>query len=197
MTTKRLLLVAVLFAFSPIQADEQPAQLAAFQPAVGKWVNSERQRESEDAPWETGTSEWEIRFLPGGLVLETPGQIKIGDDEAVSWAQVWGIDPGSGSPYFHVYVSNGTVVTGSFEWSGRTVKMESAATWRDHYEPALRAWVEAGKLDQYYEAPLAQLINAGAVAMRGADVTATWWAEIDNPDDLARAERLLDRAGRV
>ena len=131
MTTKRLLLVAVLFAFSPIQADEQPAQLAAFQPAVGKWVNSERQRESEDAPWETGTSEWAIRFLPGGLVLETPGEIKIGDDEAVSWAQVWGIDPGSGSPYFHVYVSNGTVVTGSFEWSGRTVKMESAATWRD------------------------------------------------------------------
>jgi len=131
MATIRLVPAAVLLAFSPIQADEQPAQLAAFQPAVGKWVNSERQRESEDAPWETGTSEWVIRFLPGGLVMETPGQIRIGENEAVSWAQVWGIDPASGSPYVHAYISTGTVITGSFEWSGSTVKMETAVTWPD------------------------------------------------------------------
>lgn len=69
----------------------------------------------------------------------------------------------------------------------------SAELWRDAYLPALSRWVAAGRLDQYYEAVLAELVDAGEVSLRGADVGHEGWAEIDDRDDLARAETLLER----
>jgi choline kinase len=63
------------------------------------------------------------------------------------------------------------------------------ATWRDSYEPALRRWIQGGRVNDYYEAALAELINRGEVAMRAVDASDMRWAEIDDRDDLARAER--------
>jgi hypothetical protein len=51
----------------------------------------------------------------------------------------------------------------------------------------LAAWINAGRLDDYYEAVLAELINTRAVAMTPADVTPLRWYEIDDVADLARA----------
>lgn len=128
MATRVILLTLVLFGFSAIHADEQPSQLAGFQRAVGKWVNTEKIRESTDAPWEAGESEWVVRFMPGGLVMETPGQIKLGDNPTISWTQVWGIDPTSGTPFTRWFANDGATGIGKFEWSERTVKIEWTPT---------------------------------------------------------------------
>lgn len=66
----------------------------------------------------------------------------------------------------------------------------SEATWRV-YSERLDAWVRAERLDQYYEAVLAELINEGSVTMRGADVGAKGWAEVDDAKDLAHLESSL------
>lgn len=71
----------------------------------------------------------------------------------------------------------------------------SAKLWREAYLPALSRWVAAERLDQYYEAVLAELINAGEVQMRGADVGLSGWAEIDDAADLERAEALISTPG--
>lgn len=63
----------------------------------------------------------------------------------------------------------------------------SEATWQVYAE-RLDAWVKADRLDQYYEAVLAELINEGSVTMHGADVGALGWAEVDDAKDLAELE---------
>jgi len=68
----------------------------------------------------------------------------------------------------------------------------SEATWQV-YREALDRWVQEGKLDQYYEAVLAELINKGAVRMSGVDVGVDGWAEIDDVEDLKRLESALAR----
>ena len=136
MATRKLLLAVVLFGFTTIQADEQPSALAGFQRAIGKWVNTERVRESKDATWETGKSEWEVKFMPGGLVLETPGQMKLGDNPAISWVQVWGIDPSSGKPFSRWFTNDGANGAGTFEWSDGAVKQEWTITNADGSQSA-------------------------------------------------------------
>lgn len=128
MAMRGVLLAFALTGFSAVNADEQPSQLAGFERAVGKWVNSERMRDSRDAPWQSGESEWEVRFLPGGLVLETPGQLKLGDDPAISWVQVWGIDPNTSQPFSRWFTSDGAHGVASFEWNDRTVRMDLIVT---------------------------------------------------------------------
>lgn len=128
MATKTILPVIALFGFSAVLADEQPLELAGFERAVGKWVNSERIRDARDAPWESGTSEWDVRFLPGGLILETPGQMQVGDSPAVSWVQVWGIDPTTKEPFSSWFTSDGARGNGSFDWNGTTVRMDLITT---------------------------------------------------------------------
>lgn len=66
----------------------------------------------------------------------------------------------------------------------------SEATWA-LYRQALDQWVAEGRLDQYYEAVLAELINSGAVKMRGADIGPDGWAEVDDVQDLQRLESKL------
>ncbi len=66
----------------------------------------------------------------------------------------------------------------------------SAETW-EVYREALDRWVEDGRLDQYYEAVLAELLNEGKVRMRGADIGPKGWAEVDDAADLARLEAKL------
>ena len=66
----------------------------------------------------------------------------------------------------------------------------SEATWA-LYREALDRWVAEGRLDQYYEAVLAELINNGTVRMQGADVGPRGWAEVDDVQDLQRLESKL------
>jgi len=66
----------------------------------------------------------------------------------------------------------------------------SEATWA-LYREALDRWVAEGRLDQYYEAVLAELINDGTVRMQGADVGPSGWAEVDDVQDLQRLENKL------
>jgi choline kinase len=66
----------------------------------------------------------------------------------------------------------------------------SEATWT-LYREALDRWVAEGRLDQYYEAVLAELINTGAVHMTGADIGPDGWAEVDDAQDLQRLESKL------
>lgn len=66
----------------------------------------------------------------------------------------------------------------------------SKDTWK-HYKAALDRWVQEGRLDQYYEAVLAELINDGTVTMNGADIGPKGWAEVDDVEDLRRLERKL------
>lgn len=125
------LLTIVVVAVPAIWADDPGTILARFEPAQGKWVNNERSRESLDSPWKSGESEWTVRIMPGGLVMETPGHIKIGDGPTVHWVQVWGFDPRTTKPYVHVFVSDGAQISGSFNWNGNVVEMPVAVTLPD------------------------------------------------------------------
>lgn len=61
----------------------------------------------------------------------------------------------------------------------------SAAVW-EPYIRRLASWINAGRVHDYYEAVLADLINTRAVSMSAADVTRLRWHEIDDATDLAR-----------
>lgn len=63
----------------------------------------------------------------------------------------------------------------------------SEDTWRV-YRAALDRWVAEGRLNEYYEAVLAELINNKTIRMRGADVGLDGWAEVDDAKDLAALE---------
>jgi choline kinase len=62
----------------------------------------------------------------------------------------------------------------------------SDAVWTP-YAARLARWINAGRVHDYYEAVLAELVNARDVAMTAADVTRLRWHEIDDVTDLARA----------
>jgi choline kinase len=70
----------------------------------------------------------------------------------------------------------------------------SEATWKTYGE-ALDRWVREGRLDQYYEAVLADLIKRGEVLIQGVNVGIEGWAEIDDIQDLAALEFRLQREG--
>jgi NDP-sugar pyrophosphorylase family protein len=62
----------------------------------------------------------------------------------------------------------------------------SGPVW-DYYAARLAAWVAAGRVNDYYEAVLADLINTRKLTMTAADVSLLRWYEIDDATDLARA----------
>ncbi len=66
----------------------------------------------------------------------------------------------------------------------------SKETW-GVYKEALDRWVAEGRLDQYYEAVLAELINNGSIRMQAADIGPNGWAEVDDVQDLQRLESKL------
>lgn len=77
----------------------------------------------------------------------------------------------------------------SFTKMQKTVNFYSFSkeTWNT-YRRALDRWVEEGKLDQYYEAVLAELINNGDVHMQACDVGTQGWGEVDDIADLEALE---------
>jgi NDP-sugar pyrophosphorylase family protein len=66
----------------------------------------------------------------------------------------------------------------------------SPAVWAA-YERRVAVWIAAGRTGEYYEAVLAELVNAGQVAMMAADVTDHRWWEIDDVNDLRVAEAMV------
>lgn len=58
---------------------------------------------------------------------------------------------------------------------------------------ALRTLIDLGETDEYYERAYELMMQAGK-PIRYADVSGCRWTEIDTPDDLAAAERLVGRA---
>jgi len=67
----------------------------------------------------------------------------------------------------------------------------SAELWAGFRE-GVASYIAAGHTDAYYEAVLADLLKSGRVRMVAADVTDLPWVEIDNLEDLARAEELVN-----
>lgn len=73
-------------------------------------------------------------------------------------------------------------------WKTVNLYSFSERTWQAAYRPALDKAVAAGELQDYYEASLGELINAGMVTLEAVDFSAERWMEVDDLTDLARAE---------
>ena len=66
-------------------------------------------------------------------------------------------------------------------------------TLQDYLLPALGAWVSKGQTDQFYEAPIAQLIAQGDLQLGTHLIGNGNWAEIDEPGDIREAEKIVAR----
>ena len=69
----------------------------------------------------------------------------------------------------------------------------SRVTLQDHLLPALEDWVSKGQTDQFYEAPIAQLIARGDLLLATHLIGNGNWAEIDEPGDIREAETTVSR----
>jgi NDP-sugar pyrophosphorylase family protein len=71
----------------------------------------------------------------------------------------------------------------------------SAATWAC-VRHAIGRWITSGRTGAFYEAPIAELVAAGAVDLHAVEVAPRDWQEIDDEVDLARAAAVFfGRAG--
>jgi hypothetical protein len=120
-----------------------PPEITKWKPLVGHWVNEEEQRNSEDEPWVKASSEWDIRFAPGGFFVETPGKMTLPDGE-VSWIQVWGYDPSKKAAFSHWHGSTGAQGHSTYQWHGRNVKLEGTDVMPDGSHLKIRCnWTNA------------------------------------------------------
>jgi choline kinase len=71
----------------------------------------------------------------------------------------------------------------------------SPASWADHFLPTVCGFIEAARVDSFYEAALQSSINSGALRLTAIDVSERKWIEIDSPQDLVIAETMF--AGHV
>ena len=141
-TSHRAYLVVIVgivaFGLAPSRAEEAASQIKRFEPAIGHWVNEELHRASPDAPWQQGSSEWDIKFMPGGLVVETPGHLKVGEGQVVSWVQVYGFDPVNQTHFSRWFASDGGYGSNLFDWAGRTVRERGSETLADGTQETVR-----------------------------------------------------------
>jgi hypothetical protein len=120
------LVVLALAFFQPVAGQQQDTAFQRFvymDRLVGIWHGREEVREGPDQEWEHGTSDWEVRWLPGKYLAETSGQLIIGD-RTISWTQLWGFDPRVESMvswYGNDRGSVGTVTSAG--WNGTTFTM--------------------------------------------------------------------------
>ena len=124
--------LVLAFAGSILAQGVKPAQqVKNWEPLVGHWVNEEQQRETADGAWQTVSSEWTIRMMPGGFFVDTPGKMRFADGREVSWVQVWGYDPVNEVAYQHWFDSIGGHGEGPYEFSGRVQKVGGRVTLAD------------------------------------------------------------------
>ena len=105
----------------PVSPTPQMTQLGQL---VGKWVYQEEFRAKPDAGWEKGSSQWENRWLGEGVFLETPGSMTFPGGRRVSVAQVYGYDPARKVHFTSYFVSDGTLGTGTWDWTGAAATEE-------------------------------------------------------------------------
>jgi hypothetical protein len=141
-TSRRACLVVIVgvvaFGSAPSRAEDAASQVKRFEPAVGHWVNEELHRTSPDAPWQQASSEWDIKFMPGGLFVETPGHIKVGEEPAISFVQVYGFDPVNQTYFTRWFSSDGNYGSSLFEWAGRTIKNRGSVVLADGAQDTVR-----------------------------------------------------------
>jgi hypothetical protein len=128
MNRRVLAVVAILFLICSQSLWGQELGFKNLERLIGKWVGQEEIRQSPDSEWEKGTSEWEVRWMPGGFVAESSGSMRVGELEA-SWIQVWGYHPGLDTVVSWYSDSQGALgaVTSS-GWDGRVF----STNWSDH-----------------------------------------------------------------
>ena len=133
--------VCLSFAFIPsafAQVAQPAQQIKNWEPVVGGWVNEEQQRETPDGPWSKVASEWEIRMMPGGLFVDTPGKMRFSDGREVSWVQVWGYDPINEATYQHWFSSDGAHGVGTFQFDGTVQHSRASVTMADGSQQTIR-----------------------------------------------------------
>lgn len=108
---------------------------------------------------------------------------------------------------------NGTVVAidrsqqvTCFHANGHSLRFESTYKTVNMYSFSRSSWqrvvrrleqhISAGKVDTYYETVLGEMINDGSLALRAVFFDDKRWYEIDTPEDLHQAERLMLRMRR-
>ena len=106
------------------QATGPTEQVKQWQPLIGKWVNQEEQRDGPEEPWQKVASEWEIRWVPGGFFIETPGTMAFADGEEAAWQQIWGYDPAEKTHFAISFGRLGDVGKDTFKWTGTTLEVE-------------------------------------------------------------------------
>ena len=74
----------------------------------------------------------------------------------------------------------------------KTVNLSSLSrgAWQAEVRPALSRLVDAGRTDEFYEAAVADALNAGTIELGAVQVSAGGWVEIDDHRDLARAQTM-------
>ena len=102
------------------QNSEPTLRFENMEHLIGTWNGDEEIRQSPDGAWEKGKSEWEVRWLPGGYVAQTSGNMRIVEEES-SWIQFWGYDPSKDTVVSWYADSTGALgsVTSS-GWEGAT-----------------------------------------------------------------------------
>ncbi|MCH8898081.1 MAG: phosphocholine cytidylyltransferase family protein [Chloroflexi bacterium] len=73
----------------------------------------------------------------------------------------------------------------------------SRSAMRNLVLPELSAFVEAGRIDQYYEAIFGDLLAQKRLRMSVLGAAGFKWAEVDTREDLSAAEELFGRQARV
>jgi hypothetical protein len=112
------LVLALLLPFTASAQDVEPVQdMKLWEPLVGYWINQEQQRESPHEPWQQVASEWEIRIMPGGFFVETPGEMRFPDGRTLRWVQVYGYDPSTQTTFYLWADTEGSHGRGTFEWT--------------------------------------------------------------------------------
>ena len=71
----------------------------------------------------------------------------------------------------------------------------SRVTLQDHLLPALEFLVSKGQTDQFYEVAISKLIAQGDLLLATHLIGKGSWAEIDEPEDIRRAEEIVARWG--
>lgn len=108
------------------------------------------------------------------------GTVVLPSASKKGWAErmVLGKDQGDGFPYAHAL---------------KTVNLYklSRALLQDLFVPALDEAVRGERVGDYYEAILAQLVEAGETELAFSHVGSSRWAEVDNEEDLRFALELF------